>query len=78
MPTRGDTEAHTYALLGDLEDLSVALMEIVSVGVTRKQEPLARDMLEALQRATHHAKQLAAPEAHDHGRLLLVDDHDED
>jgi hypothetical protein len=78
MPTRDDTEAHAYALLGDLEDLSVALMEIVSVGVSRKQEPLARDMVEALQRATHHAKQLAEPEAHHHGPRHLVDDDDED
>jgi hypothetical protein len=78
MPTRDGTEAHTFALLGDLEDLSEALMEMVSAGVTRKQEPLARDMVEALQRATQHAKQLAEPEVQGHGRLHLVDDHDED
>ena len=35
-------------------------------------------MLEALQRATQHAKQLAEPEVQGHGRLHLVDDHDED
>ena len=34
--------------------------------------------LEALQRATQHAKQLAEPEVQGHGRLHLVDDHDED
>src|SRR5437879_6589928 len=74
MPTRDGTEAHTNALLGDLEDLSEALMEMVSAGVTRKQERAARDLLEALQRATQHAKQLAKPEVQGHGRLHLVDD----
>ena len=32
MPTRDGIEAHTFALLGDLEDLSEALMEMASAG----------------------------------------------
>lgn len=75
MPTRDGTLSHTNALLRDLEDLSEALMEMVSAGVTRKQERAARDLLEALQRATQHAKQLAEPDVQGHRRLHLVDDH---
>jgi hypothetical protein len=69
MLTRDDTEARTYALLEDLEDLSEALMEMISVGLTGTQEPPARDVVAALQRATSHATELANPEAHNHSRL---------
>lgn len=54
MPTRDGTEARTFALLGDLEDLSEALMEMVSAGARTGGTGLARGTA-----ACHSAREAA-------------------
>ena len=66
-------DAQVYALLRELEELSLALADLIGAGLTAAQEVAARDVAEAMQHVVAQAQQLRDPLAHHTGRLRLVE-----
>lgn len=72
-PTLNAREAHVYALLRELVELSLALGDLIGTGLSAAQEAAARDVLAAMHHVIADARQLHNPSANHTGRLRLVD-----
>jgi hypothetical protein len=66
-------DAQVYALLRELEELSLAFADLIGAGLTAVQEAAARDVAAAMQHVVAQAQQLRDPLAHDTARLRLVE-----
>jgi hypothetical protein len=72
-PTLNAREAHVYARLRELVELSLALGDLIGTELSAAQEAAARDVLAAMQHVIADARQLHNPSANHTGRLRLVD-----
>jgi hypothetical protein len=60
--------AQVYALLRELEELSLALADLIGAGLSAAQETAARDVLAAMQHVVAQAQHLGDPVSHHTGR----------